>query len=224
MATSGSFTPNSTFDILNIVEEAYERIGKEVRTGYDMRSARRSLDLLTKEWANKGVNLWTIEEQSAAISAGTASLTLDADLIDTLEVSWRTGTGTTQNDRAMQRISVREWSHTANKNATGSPTLYWVNRIDPPVIHMWPVPAEAGTLLYYTMRHLEDAGAYTNTMDIPPRFLPALTAGLAYYLALKSPEAMQNIAIYKAEYNDQWTHAVNEDRERASLRLVPRIC
>lgn len=223
MTTSGSFTPNTTFDILNIIEESYERAGKEVRSGYDMRSARRSLDLLTKEWSNRGVNLWTIEVVNDSVSAGTSSVVMDADHIDVLECLWRTGTGVSQNDRQMTRVSVREWASIANKNTTGDPSEWWVHRTDPPTINFWPVPEEAGTLHYYVMRHLEDAGAYSNNVDIPPRFLPALIAGLSYYLALKSPDAMDRLQLLKADYENQFQMATNEDRERASLRLVPRL-
>lgn len=223
MATSGTFTPNSTFDILTIIEEAYERVGKEVRGGYGIKSARRSLDLLTKEWSNRGVNLWTIEEYSESIAAGAASFPLQNDYIDILEAVWRTGSGSDQFDRVMTRISVREWAHIANKNTTSPPTEFWIHRTDPPTFNFWPKASEAGTIVYYAMRHLEDAGAYTNTMDVPPRFLPALVAGLAYYLSMKDKDALDRLPILKAEYEDQFNKAITEDRERASIRLVPDI-
>jgi hypothetical protein len=222
MATSGTFTPDSTFDILTIIEEAYERIGKEVRSGYEIKSARRSLDLITKEWSNKGVNLWTIEEYQESVAADATSFALQTDYIDVIEAVWRTGSGTDQLDRVMTRISVREWAHIANKNTTSPPTEFWIHRTNTPTFNFWPKANAAGTIVYWAMRHLEDAGDYTNTMDIPPRFLPALTAGLAYYLAMKAGD-MERIPLLKADYNEQWTFATEEDRERASLKLVPRI-
>lgn len=222
MVTSGTFTPDASFDILTIIEEAYERAGKELRGGYELRSARRSLDILTKEWSNKGVNLWTVSEQTAAITAGDSSFNLANNFIDVLEMNWREGTGSNQTDRMMTRVSVRQWSNIANKNQTSDPTEYWINRVNPPVVNFWPTAVESGTIVYYVMRHLEDAGDYTNNVDIPPRFLPALCAGLAYYIAFKDHNIpLDRLTMLKAEYNEQWEMATNEDRERASLKLVP---
>lgn len=227
MATSNTFTPDSTFDILTIVEDAYERVGREVRGGYELRSARRSLDLLLKEWTNRGVNLWTIAQKTQAISAGDTSFTASSDVIDVLEMNWREGTGSDQIDRVMTRISVAEWSHIANKNLTADPTEYWVNRVNPPVVNFWPKANEAGTIVYYVMRHMEDAGAYTNNPDVPPRFLPALHAGLAYYLGMKETSSGQlslnHVTFLKEEYDRQYELAAGEDREKTPLRLVPRL-
>lgn len=220
MATSG--TTAFGLDILDIIEEAYEMVGVNVRAGYELKTARRSLDLLTKEWANRGQNMWTIEETSASIAASAVSETLETDTIDVLDVLWRTGSGTTQSDRTMTRMAVTEWSHIANKNQTGKPSMYWINRlVGGPVLYMWPVPEEAGTLVYYKMRRMEDTGAYTNTMDIPPRFYPAMTTGLAYYLAMKTPDAADRIQMLQMEYERQFRLASEEDREKASIRLVP---
>lgn len=223
MATSGTFTPDSTFSLLNIIEEAYERVGKEVRTGYELKSARRSLDLLTKEWSNRGVNLWTIGNTTSAVAASDTSLTLTADTIDVIDVSWRTGVGANQIDKTMQRVGVYDWSNISAKNQTGTPSLFWINRTTIPVMYFWPVPTSAGTLSYYSIRHIEDAGVYTNNMDIPPRFLPAIVSGLAYQLGLKTPGAQGMLQTLKAEYEDQFLLATDEDRERATMRLVPDL-
>jgi len=121
----------------------------------------------------------------------------------------------------MTRISMSEYAQTASKNTTGEPSQFWVNRVVPPVLWMWPVPLAAGTLVFYGLRSIQDAGAYGNTMDIPPRFLPALTSGLAYYLALKTPGGDQRAAFLKGEYDRQFQLAAEEDRERAPFKLRP---
>lgn len=223
MTTSGTTTFQNDFDLLEIVEEAYEMVGIEVRTGYDLKTARRSLDLLMREWGNRGINFWTIKETSANFAATVNTAVLDSDTIDILDASWRTGTGLAQNDRVMTRMSVKEWSEISNKNQPGMPSRFWVNRISPPVVTVWPVPTDPGTLMYFKLRRIEDAGVYTNTMDVPPRFLPAMTTGLAYYLALKTPAAFNRVPMLQTEYERQFGMASEEDRERASLFLVPDV-
>lgn len=221
MATSGTTTFN--LDLIDIIEDAYEMVGIEVRAGYDMRTARRSLDLLMKEWANRGVNFWTIKQSSAAISAGSQTVALDSDTIDVIEAVWRTGSGLSQQDRSMTRMSVGEWSTIANKNTVSLPSRYWINRIDPPTITIWPVPVDSGTLIYWKLRRIEDTGAYTKNMDVPWRFMPAMISGLAYYLAIKTPAAAERIPFLQSEYERQFGLASDEDRERASMWLVPGI-
>lgn len=221
MATSGTTTFN--LDIADVLEEAYELVGIEMRSGYQMKTARRSLDMLMREWGNKGINFWTIRETAMPITAGQATVTLSADTIDILDASWRTGDGPNQTDRVISRMSVVDWSQIANKNNTGSVSQYWVNRIVPAVAHLWPVPSESGIFLFYGLRSIEDVGAYGNTMDIPPRFLPALTTGLAYYLSLKNPTATDRAVILKTEYDRQFTLAAEEDRERTPFKLVPDL-
>lgn len=218
MATSG--TTSFNLDIIDIIEEAYELNGTEMRAGYDMKTARRSLDLLMREWGNRGINFWTIKETQIPVTAGTATVTLDPSVIDVLDAAWRTGTGPNQLDRTITRISVVEWSQTANKNTTGSPTQYWINRTFPPVASIWPIPAQDGIFLFYGLRSIQDTGAYGNNMDIPPRFLPAMAAGLAYQLAIKSGNATNMVAL-KQEYDRQFQLASEEDRERAPFKLVP---
>ena len=221
MATSG--TTSFDLDVVDIIEEAYELVGVEMRSGYDMRTARRSLNLLMKEWGNKGINFWTIQETIIPVTAGTEEVTLDASVIDVLDAFWRTGSGPTQNDRIMARISVVDWSQNANKNSTGTPTQFWVHRTHPATVKLWQVPASDGSFGFYGLRSIHDVGAYGNTMDIPPRFLPALTTGLSYYLALKTPDAMDRAVILKTEYDRQFQLAAEEDRERTPFRLVPDL-
>jgi hypothetical protein len=221
MATSGTATFN--LDLNNIMEEAFERCGVELRTGYDVRTARRSLNLLTIEWANRGINLWTIEEGSVALTSGTSQYDLPADTIDLLDHVIRTGTGTSQSDLSITRISVSTYASIPNKNSQGRPIQVWIDRQAAlPKINVWPVPDGSYTFSYWRMRRIEDAGNGANTQDIPFRMLPCLVAGLAYYLSLKIPEALPRIEMLKASYEEQWNLASSEDREKASLRLAPR--
>ena len=222
MATSGTATFN--LDLNNLVEEAFERCGVELRSGYDLRTARRSLNLLSIEWANRGINLWTIEEGSVSLTQGTSQYNLPADTIDLLDHVIRTGTGTVQSDLTISRISVSTYASIPNKNAQGRPIQVWIDRqADVPQVNVWPVPDNANyTFAYWRMRRIQDAGDGMNTQDIPFRMLPCLVAGLAYYLSLKIPEAMNRIEMLKASYEEQWNLASSEDREKASLRLAPR--
>lgn len=220
MTTSG--TTNFTLDIQEIFEEAYELGGVEMRSGYQMRTARRSLNLLMREWGNKGINFWTIEETIIPVDANVPEVVLDSNIIDILDASWRTGSGASQNDRIMTRISVVEWSQTANKQYTGSPTQYWVHRTVPAVVKLWPIPSQAAEFVFFGLRSIQDVGDYSNTMDIPPRFLPAMTTGLAYYLSLKGGDLNKTVAL-KQEYDRQFQLASEEDRERAPFKLVPDL-
>jgi len=231
MATKGTSTFN--LDLNNLVEEAFERCGAELRTGYDMRTARRSLNLLTIEWANRGINLWTVDQGSIALTQGTITYNLPVDTIDLLDHVIRTGTGTNQNDINISRISSSGYSTIPNKNSQGRPIQVWVDRqsgaTDPtdgvvyPTINVWPVPDNGNyTFVYWRLRRIQDAGNGVNTQDIPFRFLPCMVAGLAYYLSLKLPEAANRIEMLKLAYEEQWNFAAAEDREKASLRVAPR--
>tara|TARA_R100001443_G_scaffold16606_2_gene26868 strand:- start:20102 stop:20782 length:681 start_codon:yes stop_codon:yes gene_type:complete len=222
VAVSGTTTFN--LDLNGIVEEAFERCGAELRTGYDLRTARRSLNLLTAEWANRGVNLWTIEEASVSLTEGTITYNLPADTIDLLEQVIRTGTGTNQQDLTISRISATNYATIPSKNLTGRPNQVWINRqAAQPNINVWPTPEDNSyTFVYWALKRIDDAGNGVNTQDIPFRFLPCLIAGLAYYLSLKIPEAGDRIQFLKGEYEEQWALASTEDREKADLRIVPR--
>lgn len=220
MASSGTTAFN--IDLLNIIEEAYEMVGVEARNGYDIKTARRSLDLLMREWGNRGINFWTIKEVDVSVTAGTNVLTLESDTIDILDCAWRqTDISGAIQDRTMTRMGLDEWVTISNKQQTSLPSRFYVARVVPPTVTIWPVPTSDGTFVYWKMRSIEDTGNYTNTMDIPPRFLPAMTSGLAYYLAIKTPNAVQRIPFLQQEYERQFGLAEGEDRERASLWLVP---
>ena len=215
-------------------EEAYERAGSEMRSGYDFRTARRSFNLLTMEWASRGVNLWTVESGSIALVAGTATYNLPVDTIDLIEhvIRQNPGSSSTQTDININRISVSTYSTIPNKLSTGRPIQVYINRqsgvqtptgIQYPTITVWPVPSDNSyTFVYWRLRRIQDAGNGDGTADIPYRFLPALTAGLAYQIAMKRPEAAARIPMLQAEYERQWDLASSEDREKAPLRIVPR--
>ena len=222
MATSGTTTFD--LDLNSLVEEAFERCGAELRTGYDLRTARRSLNLLTAEWANRGVNLWTIEEGSVSLTEGTITYNLPTNTIDLIEQVIRTGTGTNQQDINISRISASTYATISNKNTEGRPNQVWINRqAARPTINVWPVPEDNDyTFVYYALNRIEDAGNGVNTQDIPFRFLPCMVAGLAFYLSLKIPQAADRSQVLKQEYEEQWALASTEDREKADLRIAPR--
>ena len=225
MATSG--TTSFTLDLSDIMEEAYERAGLELRDGYDYRTARRSIDLLMLEWQNRGLNLWTVQNTTLALVAGTSSYDLDADKLDIIEGLLRTDAGdpAKQSDLTMQRISVSQYAHQTNKLTQGRPLQYYVQRKPAGItIHVWPTPdaTQTYTFAYYYMDRIEDTGSpASNNMDVPARFLPCLVAGLAYQIASKKPEAMQLAPALKQVYEEQWALAADAAREKASLYVSP---
>lgn len=232
MTTSG--TTSFNLNLNELVEEAFERCGAELRTGYDLRTARRSLNLLTIEWANRGINLWTIEQGSIPMVQGQITYDLPADTIDLLEHVIRTQTGQGQTDINITRISVDTYSTIPNKNAQGRPIQVWINRqsgatypvdgVAYPNINVWPAPEQSDyyTFVYWRLRRIQDAGSGITTQDIPFRFLPCMVAGLAYHLSKKIPGAMERTAMLKADYEELWQQAADEDREKAALRIAPR--
>ena len=223
MATSGTTAFN--MDFTEIAEEAWERAGREMRSGYDLRTARRSMNLMTIEWQNRGLNLWTIDEGTVSLVSGTAQYTLPTDTVDLLEQVIRTGSGSTQQDLTINRISVSTYASIPNKTTTGRPIQFWIERlVDAPRINVWPVPdSNDYTFKYWRMRRIEDAGAGVQTADMPFRFLPCLVAGLAYHIAMKVPELAQRVQMLKAAYEEEFDRAASEDRVKTNARFVPRI-
>jgi hypothetical protein len=298
--TSGTATFN--LDLNDLVEDAFERCGKELRTGYEFKTARRSLNMLTIEWANRGINLWTIEQGQIVLNTNQIQYAIPNDTIDMLDMVTRTGTGTNQSDLNLSRISEPTYITIPNKYASGRPVQVWVNRqtgqtnlttatlaatitatdttitvanpsvlttsgfinIDTETIsyqnivgnelqycfrgqnnttaaahtsgaaiysnnlsslNLYPSPSAPGdqyTLVYYRLRRMQDAGNGVNVQDIPFRLIPCLVAGLAFYLSQKLPGAEMRMDWLKAEYEQQWMLAAQEDRDKSADRYVPR--
>ena len=223
MATSGT----TAFDLefTEIAEEAWERAGSEMRSGYDLATARRSMNLMTIEWQNRGINMWTIDSGTISVTADTAQYSLPADTIDLLDQVIRTNAGntSTQSDLTISRIGVSTYASIPNKLSTGRPIQVWVERLATPRINLWPVPDTSYTFVYWRMRRVEDAGSGVETADMSFRFLPALVAGLAYHIAMKVPDLAPRIEMLKAAYDEKYALAAGEDREKTSEHFVPRV-
>ena len=300
--TSGSTSFN--LDLSELVEEAFERAGSELRTGYDLRTARRSLNLMFAEWANRGVNMWTFEQGTITLTQGLPTYALPLDTVDLLDHVIRTqaNVASTQADLTITRISVSTYATLPNKLQQARPIQVWVQRLDGqtsptsstlngaitsttattitlntvvglpatgfikvdsetiwygyidgntlgncfrgqnnttavthttgtavyvqnlPSITVWPTPDGSQTyqFVYWRMRRTQDAGGGVNVMDVPFRFVPCMAAGLAYHVALKVPGGLERIQLLKAQYDEAWMVAADEDQERAAIRLVPR--
>lgn len=244
MTTSG--TSSFNLDLSEIIEEAFERCGAELRTGYEHRTARRSLNLLFADFANRGINMWTIEQGTINLVQGQNTYDLPVDTVDLIEHQIRTGAGNqyTQADLTITRISVDTYTTIPNKLSQGRPIQVWIQRmsgakypaglgpngtnttdnIDYPKITVWPTPdgSQPYQFVYWRLRRIQDAGNGVNTFDVPFRMIPTITAGLAYYLALKIPGAIDRLPVLKQQYDEAWEMAATEDREKAAQRFVPR--
>lgn len=216
MATSNS--RDFSLDVAELIEEAYERCGLEIKTGYDSKTARRSLNLMFADWANRGVNLWTVQLGTVNLVAGTTEYALTSDVVDILEVVVRRD-GT---DYEVDRISRSEYMNLPNKATTGRPSSIYVDKQITPNVNLWPAPENSTDVLrYYYIQRIQDADAGINDLDAPFRFLPCMAAGLAYYLAVKkSPERVQ---LLKAIYEEEFQRASDEDQDRVPLKLTPSI-
>lgn len=290
-------------EFTELAEEAWERAGREMRSGYDLRTARRSLNLMTIEWANRGLNMWTIETGTITLTQGLNTYALPTDTIDLLDHVIRTqpNNSSTQSDLSITRISVSTYATIPNKLTQARPIQVWVQRLSGetnptseflstainatdasitlssvvglagsgfiklddeiiyytyiedntlggvfrgqanttaashavgasvfvpqlPAVTVWPTPDGSQTyqFVYYRMRRIQDAGKGVETGDMNFRFLPAVAAGLAYYIAMKVPELAGRIDMLKRVYDEQYQLAAAEDHEKATLRLVPR--
>jgi len=219
MATSGTKTFQLT--IADTIEEAYELAGLELRTGYDAETARRSLNIMFADWANRGVNLWTIEQVTTNLTAGTSSYTLNSYDIDIVSAVIRQINGSTTTDIQLTRIGRSEYLNIPDKASTGRPTQYFLDRQTTPVVKVWPTPDSAATyrLVANTIQRIDDVTASAQEPEIPSRFMPCMASGLAYYIALKkNPE---RVPLLKQQYEQDFQLAADEDRGRASLHLVP---
>jgi hypothetical protein len=218
MATSG--TTDFTLQIDDIVEEAFERCGMRVTNGYQLNSARRSLNLIFLDWANRGLNLWTIEQATYALSQGTNEITLANDTVNVLSAVIRDSSTSPSSDITIDRIGREEYLNIPDKTTQARPAQYYVQRANTFKVFLYPASsANTYTFVYYRIRRIQDAGVYTNTSDVNFRFLPCLVSGLSYQLALKyAPERVEAL---KAYYEEDFKRAADEDRDTASLHLVP---
>ncbi len=227
MATSGTTSWNP--DIGELVEEAFERAGLELRSGYDLKTARRSLNFLLTEWANKGLNLWTVQSGTIALVPGQKTYDttdgLPSGAVDYIELVCRTSNAGVNTDISLNRISVSTYATIPTKDQSGRPYQAYVNRATAaPEITLWPVPdsSQTYTLAYWYMKRMDDAtNPVSQTIEVPFRFYNALVAGLAYHIALKKPEVQDRISMLKDLYDEAFQLAADEDRDRASVRFLP---
>tara|TARA_R100000544_G_C2211451_1_gene52198 strand:+ start:109 stop:789 length:681 start_codon:yes stop_codon:yes gene_type:complete len=224
MATSG--TKTFSLDTAEVIEEAYELAGLELRTGYDAATARRSLNIMFADWANRGINLWTLEQVSLDLVSGTDSYSLNSFDIDVLEAVVRvfdSPSSTTFTDISVERISRSEYLGLPNKNTTGRPSQYFVERKETPVLKVYPTPDNTTTYKFisYRIQRIDDVTASDQDQEVPSRFIPCMTTGLAYQIALKKNP--QKAGLLKIEYEEAFNRAADEDRDRASISLTPRV-
>ena len=216
MAVSGS--TNFEIDVTEYIEEAFERCGLEVRTGYDLKTAKRSLNLMLAEWANRGLNQWTITQRTQALTKDDGEYSLNTDVIDILSMSvLRDGTYL-----SMARISRDSYLNNPNKTTSGRPNQFFLDRQITPNLKIWPVPENTTDVLYYdALTRIDDADEQTNTLKIPFRFYPCLAAGLAYYISIK--RAPNKVQLLKAVYEEEFERAMTEDRDRSSFQVAPSL-
>ena len=220
MATSN--TTNFNLEIDEIIEDAYERCGVETRSGYDLKSARRSLNILFSEWGNRGILLWKVTNQTSNLTAGTTTYTAPSDASDVLEMTFRQVSSGTTTDTTMTKISRSEYQALPNKFSQGQPSQYYIKRnLSNVEINLYQTPNTTDTQINYNyIGRIEDAGAYTNDPDAPFRFLPCMVSGLAFYLSQKkNPQATQSLKLY---YEDELQRALTEDGQRSSVHIVPQ--
>jgi hypothetical protein len=220
MALSGStdFEPN----VAEFVEEAFERCGLELRTGYDLKTARRSINLMLAEWANRGLNQWTVEQATQTVTEGTNDYSLNSNVIDILDCSLRRTVSGTTTDLQMSRISRSEYLNIPNKASQSRPSQFFLDKLTTPVLKIWPAPENSTDILVFNkLVRMDDADAGTNTMDMPFRFYPCFAAGLAYYISMK--KAPDRTGMLKQVYEEEFERAMSQDEDRASFRIAPYL-
>tara|TARA_B100000282_G_scaffold284277_1_gene248665 strand:+ start:1200 stop:1871 length:672 start_codon:yes stop_codon:yes gene_type:complete len=218
MASSGTTSFNITID--EVIEEAYERCGVRTNAGNDIRSARRSLNLLFSEWGNRGINLWKVKSKTETLVNGSITYNTPSDCNDVLEAVVTTTGGTQQ---SLTKVSRSEYIAIPNKSATGTPSQYYVDRQITPTISLYLAPDTSAVtnIFYYYLARIEDVGAYTNTSDMPFRFFPCMVSGLAFYLSQKiAPDRIQAL---KLLYEDELKRALEEDGQRTSVYISPNV-
>jgi hypothetical protein len=220
MTTSSS--TNFEPDVTEFIEEAFERCGLELRTGYDLKTAKRSINLMLAEWANRGLNQWTIEQTTQTVTKGTNQYTLNSNVIDILDCSIRRDTDGTNLDLQMSKISRSEYLNIPTKSTEARPTQFFLDKQVSPVLNIWPTPENSTDVLVFNkLVRMDDADTATNTMDMPFRFFPCFAAGLAYYIAIK--KAPERVAMLKQMYEDEFERALSQDEDSASFRIAPYL-
>ena len=216
MTVSGS--KNFELDVTEYIEEAFERCGREVRTGYDIKTAKRSMNLLFADWANRGLNAWTIEQTTQALTQGPSNYSLGADTIDILSAVIRRS----DVDYSIERLSRDDYLAVTNKTTQGRPSQFFLDRLITPVLKLWPVPENSTDVVVFDrLVRIDDADTAQNTVEVPFRFYPCLAAGLAYYIAIK--KAPDRVQLLKAVYEEEMDRAMSMDRDRASFNIVPSL-
>ena len=220
MTTSSS--TNFEPDVTEFIEEAFERCGLELRTGYDLKTAKRSINLMLAEWANRGLNQWTIEQTTQTVTKGTNQYTLNSNVIDILDCSIRRDTDGTNLDLQMSKISRSEYLNIPTKSTEARPTQFFLDKQVSPVLNIWPTPENSTDVLVFNkLVRMDDADTATNTMDMPFRFFPCFAAGLAYYIAIK--KAPERVVMLKQMYEDEFERALSQDEDSASFRIAPYL-
>ena len=225
MATSSS--KNFELDVVEYIEEAFERCGLELRTAYDLKTARRSLNLLLAEWSNRGLNQWTIATKTVAMVDCTATYNIDSTNatapIDVLDAFVRETISGSNSAIQMTRLSRIEYSAIPDKGTESKPNQFFIDKQLTPTISVYPTPDKSSTYTVHmnVLTRMDDSDSATNTMEIPFRFYPCLTAGLAYYISIK--RAPERTAMLKSMYEDEFTRALSQDEDRASYRISPDI-
>jgi len=218
LSNSTDFEPNVT----EFIEEAFERCGLELRTGYDLKTAKRSINLMLAEWANRGLNQWTIEQATQTVTEGTNSYSLNTNVIDILDMVIRRTLNSTVTDTNINRIGRSEYTNIPVKATKGRPSQFFFDKLTTPVIKVWPTPENSTDILVFNkLIRMDDADTAINTMDMPFRFYPCFAAGLAYYLSVKrAPEKTQ---LLKGLYEEEFQRAADQDEDRVSFRLKPSM-
>ena len=218
MASSGTSTFNLNID--EVIDESYERCGLTTNSGYDLKRARRNLNILFSEWGNRGINLWKVKSETLTLVNGTATYNTPSDCNDVLEAVVTTTGGTQQ---TLTKISRSEYIAIPNKTDTGTPSQYYVNRQITPTISLYLAPDTSAVtnIFYYYLARIEDAGAYTNTSDMPFRFYPCMVSGLSFYLSQKI--ALDRVQMLKMLYEDELKRALDEDGQRTSVYITPSV-
>jgi len=218
LSSSTDFEPN----VAEFIEEAFERCGLELRTGYDLKTAKRSINIMLAEWANRGLNQWTIEQTTQALTEGTSSYSLNSNVIDILDMVVRRTVNSVDTDISMSRLSRSEYINIPNKTTKSRPSQFFLDKLTTPAIKIWPAPENSTDILVFNkIVRMDDADKATNTMDMPFRFYPCFAAGLAYYISMKrSPERS---AVLKQAYEEEFQRAMSQDEDRASFRIRPYL-